>query len=94
LRDSDGVLLFSTTKIIAMVFSQPAGFTQRNAAMPRRVGRPKGEDSTVVNVRLPVSLVQRLDRYLDKLETETGLSTHRGMILRHALKIFLEAKGM
>jgi len=30
--------------------------------MPRRVGRPKGEDSTVVNVRLPVSLVQRLDR--------------------------------
>ena len=62
--------------------------------MPRRVGRPKGEDSTVVNVRLPVSLVQRLDRYLDKLETETGLSPHRGMILRHALKIFLEAKGM
>ena len=62
--------------------------------MPRRVGRPKGEDSTVVNVRLPVSLVQRLDRYLDKLETETGLAPHRGMILRHALKIFLEAKGM
>lgn len=62
--------------------------------MPRRVGRPKGEASTVVNVRLPVSLVQRLDRYLDKLETETGLSTYRGMILRHALKVFLEAKGM
>jgi hypothetical protein len=56
--------------------------------MPRRVGRPKGADSTVVNVRLPVSLVQRLDRYLDKLETETGLSTHRGMILRHSLKNF------
>ena len=62
--------------------------------MPRRVGRPKGEASTVVNVRLPVSLVQRLDRYLDKLATETGLSTHRGMLLRHALKVFLEAKGM
>jgi hypothetical protein len=72
----------------------PAGLPERNAAMPRRVGRPKGEASTVVNVRLPVSLVQRLDRYLDKLETETGLSTHRGMILRHALKVFLEAKGM
>jgi len=39
-------------------------------------------------------LVQRLDRYLDKLETETGLHTNRGMILRHALKVFLEAKGM
>jgi hypothetical protein len=40
--------------------------------MPRRVGRPKGEDSTVVNLRLSVSLLQRLDRYLDKLETGTG----------------------
>jgi hypothetical protein len=62
--------------------------------MPRRVGRPKGEDSTVVNLRLPVSLLQRLDRYLDKLETETGVHTNRGMILRHALKVFLEAKGL
>jgi hypothetical protein len=35
--------------------------------MPRRIGRPKGEGSTGVNVRLPVSLVQRLDRYLDRL---------------------------
>ena len=62
--------------------------------MPRRVGRPKGEDSTVVNIRLPLSLIQRLDRYLDKLETETGLHTNRGMILRHALQVFLETKGM
>jgi hypothetical protein len=62
--------------------------------MPRRVGRPKGEDSTVVNLRLSVSLLQRLDRYLDKLETETGLHPNRGMVLRHALKVFLEAKGM
>jgi hypothetical protein len=75
-------------------FLDPERFTPRNAAMPRRVGRPKGADSTVVNVRLPVALVQRLDRYLDKLETETGLRTHRGMILRHALKVFLEAKGL
>ncbi len=62
--------------------------------MQRRVGRPKGEVSTVVNIRLSVSLVQRLDRYLDKLETETGLHTNHGMILRHALTVFLEAKGM
>jgi hypothetical protein len=62
--------------------------------MPRRVGRPTGEDSTVVNLRLSVSLLQRLDRYLDKLETETGLPTNRGMALRHALKVFLKAKGM
>jgi hypothetical protein len=32
--------------------------------------------------------VERLDRYLDKVETETGLTTNRGVILRHALKVF------
>jgi hypothetical protein len=42
--------------------------------MKRRVGRPKGEAAVVVNVRIPMSIVQRLDRYLDKLETETGLA--------------------
>ena len=62
--------------------------------MKRRVGRPKGEAAVVVNVRLPVSIVQRLDRYKDKLETETGLATNRGAILRHALKVFLESKKM
>ena len=63
-------------------------------AMKRRVGRPKGEAAVVVNVRIPVSIVQRLDRYMDKLETETGLATNRGAILRHALKVFLESKKM
>jgi hypothetical protein len=62
--------------------------------MKRRVGRPKGEAAVVVNVRIPMSIVQRLDRYLDKLETETGLATNRGAILRHALKVFLESKKM
>ena len=62
--------------------------------MKRQVGRPKGEEATVVNVRIPVSLVERLDRYLDKLETDTGLTTNRGAILRHVLKVFLESKKM
>jgi len=62
--------------------------------MKRQVGRPEGEEATVVNVRIPVSLVERLDRYLDKLETDTGLTTNRGAILRHALKVFLESKKM
>ena len=62
--------------------------------MKRRVGRPKGEAAVVVNVRIPVSIVQRLDRYRDKLETETGLATNRGAILRHALQVFLESKKM
>jgi len=62
--------------------------------MKRRVGRPKGEAAVVVNVRIPVSIVQRLDRYMDKLETETGLATNRGAILRHALQVFLASKKM
>jgi hypothetical protein len=60
--------------------------------MSRPVGRPKGEAATVVNVRMPKSLVARLDRYLDHLEMEMGLRTNRGAILRHALKVFLDAK--
>jgi hypothetical protein len=66
----------------------------RRPAMKRRVGRPKGEAATVVNVRIPVSLVERLDRYMDKVETDTGLTTNRGAILRHALKVLLESKKM
>jgi hypothetical protein len=62
--------------------------------MQRPIGRPKGEAATVVNVRIPMSLVHRLDRYLDKLETETGLATNRGALIRHALKVFLESKGI
>jgi hypothetical protein len=38
--------------------------------------------------------VERLDRYLDKLETETGLATNRGALIRHAVKVFLESKEM
>jgi hypothetical protein len=48
----------------------------------------------VINVRIPVTLVHRLDRYLDMLETTTGLRTNRGALLRPALKVFLESKGV
>jgi hypothetical protein len=53
------------------------------------VGRPKGEPSTIVNVRLPLTLVAQLDRYLDRLESQTGLKAYRGMIARRALELFL-----
>ena len=52
-------------------------------------GRPKGEPSTIVNVRLPLTLVAELDRYLDQLESQTGLKANRGMIARRALELFL-----
>jgi hypothetical protein len=53
------------------------------------VGRPKGAPSTIVNVRLPLPLVAQLDRYLDRLERQTGLKANRGMITRRALALFL-----
>jgi hypothetical protein len=55
------------------------------------VGRPKGAPSTIINVRLPLALVAQLDRYLDRLEGQTGLKANRGMIARRALALFLAA---
>ena len=55
----------------------------------RPAGRPKGEPSTIVNMRLPLTLVAELDRYLDQLESQTGLKANRGMIARRALELFL-----
>jgi hypothetical protein len=54
------------------------------------VGRPRGEPSTMVNVRLPLTLLARLDRYLDRLEVQTGRKVNRGMIALRALELFLE----
>ena len=48
------------------------------------VGRPRGAPSTIVNVRLPLALLARLDRYLDRLEVQTGRKVNRGMIARRA----------
>jgi len=49
--------------------------------------------STIVNLRLPVDLLAQLDRYIDRLESETGLKANRGMIARRALARFLETRS-
>ena len=59
------------------------------ATAKKPAGRPKGESSTLVNIRLPLTLVAELDRYLDRLEGQTGLKANRGMITRRALALFL-----
>jgi hypothetical protein len=66
--------------------AQPSGDT---VPTKKSVGRPQGEPSTIVNVRLPLTLVAQLDRYLDRLERQTGLKANRGMIARRALALFL-----
>ena len=64
---------------------------RREEPPPRKkAGRPKGPPSTIVNLRLPLDLLARLDRYIDRLESQTGLKAHRGMIARRALELFLE----
>ena len=74
-----------------VVAVQPQEVPPAQAALApkRRVGRPPGEASTIINVRLPLTLVARLDHYLEWLEGQTGLKANRGMIARRALELFL-----
>lgn len=61
-------------------------------AEQKKAGRPQGAPSQVLPVRIPVDLVQRLDRYLDLAETRTGLRSNRTEALRQALTYWLDAK--
>jgi len=73
--------------------AQPAhtGQQARTATTPqKKVGRPRGAPSTVVNLRIPVALLAQLDRYIDRLEVQTGRKANRGMVARRALELFLE----
>ena len=56
----------------------------------KKAGRPQGAPSNIVNLRIPVDLLAQLDRYIDRLEVQTGLKANRGMIARRALALFLE----
>ena len=68
-----------------------SGPQPRSAHPPqKKAGRPKGAPSTIINLRIPVDLLARLDRYIDRLEVQTGLKANRGMIARRALESFLE----
>src|SRR3954463_8662837 len=62
-------------------------------ALQKKVGRPKGPPSTIVNLRIPLDLLAQLDRYIDRLEVQTGLKANRGMIARRALELFLETRA-
>ena len=58
----------------------------------KKAGRPQGAPSTIVNLRIPLDLLAQLDRYIDRLEVQTGLKANRGMIARRALEVFLETR--
>ena len=63
-------------------------------AKKRPVGRPRGEASIVINVRLPVSLLERFNRYLDRREQGTWEVVNRGMVIRELLEDMLEREGL
>jgi metal-responsive CopG/Arc/MetJ family transcriptional regulator len=63
-------------------------------AKKRPVGRPRGEASVVINVRLPVSLLERFNRYLDRREQGTWEVVNRGMVIRELLEEMLEREGL
>ena len=69
-----------------------AGSAQQSRAdhtPQKKAGRPKGAPATIVNLRIPVALLAQLDRYIDRLESQTGLKANRGMVTRRALELFL-----
>ena len=66
--------------------------TRPESTPHKTVGRPKGPPSTIINLRIPLHLLERLDRYIDHLEVHTGLKANRGMIARRALEFFLETR--
>ena len=75
--------------------AQEGSTPQSSAAITpqKKAGRPRGASSTIVNLRIPVDLLAELDRYIDRLEGQTGLKANRGMIVRRALALFLETRA-
>ena len=49
------------------------------------------ESSSILSIRLPDELIQRLDRYLDWWETSRRVKASRNAVLREALSQWLEA---
>jgi len=67
--------------------------SRADTTLQKKAGRPKGVPSTIVNLRIPVDLLAQLDRYIDQLESQTGLKANRAMIARRALALFLESRA-
>jgi len=58
-----------------------------------QAGRPKSDvETTVVAVRIPVDLRERLDRHLDIMEIKHGVKSSRSAMMSHALRFFLDAQ--
>jgi metal-responsive CopG/Arc/MetJ family transcriptional regulator len=45
-------------------------------------------------VRIPINLLERLDRYLDRREQLTTAAVNRGLVIRELLEQMLEEEGL
>lgn len=59
----------------------------------RPVGRPQGAPTTIINLRIPLDLLERLDRYVDYEEQHRGESVNRALVMREALTAWLQDKN-
>jgi hypothetical protein len=60
----------------------------------RPVGRPRQEPSTVINLRIPNSLLERFDKWIDaEVKGTNGKSLNRGTIIRQLIVGFLDEEG-
>jgi hypothetical protein len=59
----------------------------------RPVGRPQGAPTTIINLRIPLDLLERLDRYVDFEEQRRRGSVNRAIVMREALTAWLQTKG-
>lgn len=56
-------------------------------------GRPTGEPTVAVALRIPQAMCDALDTYVQHLEAQTGLKASRTEICRHALRLFLQERS-
>jgi len=60
----------------------------------RPVGRPPQEPSTVINLRIPNSLLERFNRYIDsEVRWASGKGVNRSTVMRDLLREFLDQEG-
>ena len=66
-----------------------------DAAEKRPRGRPAIPETTVINLRIPRTLLERLDRYIDsEMRWRPTPAINRATLMRGVLEAFLSDKGM
>ena len=65
-----------------------------DTAEKRPRGRPAMPETTVINLRIPRHLLERLDRYIDsEMKWHPTPAVNRATLMREALEAFISEKG-